>query len=103
MAQTLREIDVFGRWGGEEFMCILPYTGSDDAIRCAERLRQSLRGVNCSESRLGLQVTASFGIATAQDGDGVQDIVKRCDQALYRAKSDGRDRVVAYSWSSDAT
>ncbi len=103
MAQALREIDVFGRWGGEEFMCILPYTDSDDAIRCAERLRQSLNNVNFSESNLDLRVTASFGVATSQNGDCVQDIVKRCDQALYLAKSEGRDRVVAHHWSSDAT
>jgi diguanylate cyclase (GGDEF)-like protein len=103
MAQALREMDVFGRWGGEEFMCILPHTDSDDAIRCAERLRQSLSSVNFSESSLDLRVTASFGVATSQNGDSVQDIVKRCDQALYRAKSEGRDRVVAHHWSSDAT
>ncbi len=103
MANALREIDVFGRWGGEEFMCILPYTSSDDAILCAERLRQSLNSVNFSESSLGLRVTASFGVATSRDGDSVQDIVKRCDQALYRAKSQGRDRVEAHHWSSNAT
>ncbi|MFM7008756.1 MAG: GGDEF domain-containing protein [Betaproteobacteria bacterium] len=103
MAQALREMDVFGRWGGEEFMCILPYTDSEDAIRCAERLRQALSNVHLSEGHLDLQVTASFGVATSHNGDGVQDIVKRCDQALYRAKSEGRDRVVAHQWSSDAT
>ena len=94
MAQALRKVDVFGRWGGEEFLCILPNTHSDDAIRCAERLRQCLKDANFDEHSPGLRVTASFGVATSQDGDGVDGIVKRCDLALYRAKSEGRDRVV---------
>jgi len=103
MTQALREVDVFGRWGGEEFLCILPYTDRDDANRCAERLRQCLKGANFGEGSAGLRVTASFGVATSQDGDGVDDIVKRCDLALYRAKSEGRDRVVAHPWGADAT
>jgi diguanylate cyclase (GGDEF)-like protein len=103
MSQALREVDVFGRWGGEEFLCILPCTTRDDAFRCAERLRQSLKGANFDEASPGLRVTASFGVATSLDGESVDEIVKCCDLALYRAKSQGRDRVVAYPWSSDAT
>jgi diguanylate cyclase (GGDEF)-like protein len=103
MAKALREIDVFGRWGGEEFLCILPHTDSDNAVLCAERLRQSLKETNFDESSLGLRVTASFGVASVHNGDCVEDIVKRCDQALYRAKSEGRDRVEAHLRGSDAT
>lgn len=103
MTQALREVDIFGRWGGEEFLCILPHTGRDDAIRCAERLRQCLKDLHFAEYSPGLRVTASFGVTNAQGGDGVDDIVKRCDLALYRAKSEGRDRVVAHPWGSDVT
>ena len=99
---ALREVDVFGRWGGEEFLCILPQTGAEAAMGCAERLRQCLKAANFDATSQGLRVSASFGVATAQDGDGVDDIVKRCDLALYRAKSEGRDRVVACPWGSDA-
>lgn len=102
MTQALREMDVFGRWGGEEFLCILPHTGSADAVLCAERQRQSLSSTDFDEGNPGLRVTASFGVATSQNGDGVDDIVKRCDLALYRAKSEGRDRVVAHLRGSDA-
>ena len=99
---ALREVDVFGRWGGEEFLCILPQTGAEAAMGCAERLRQCLKAANFDATSQGLRVSASFGVATAQDGDGVDDIVKRCDLALYRAKSEGRDRVVACPWGPDA-
>lgn len=95
MSQALREIDVFGRWGGEEFLCILPNTSSDDARLCAERLRGKLNDARFAEATHDLRVTASFGISTSHNNDCADDIVKRCDLALYRAKSDGRDRVVA--------
>jgi diguanylate cyclase (GGDEF)-like protein len=103
LLQALREVDVFGRWGGEEFLCILPQTDAEAAKGCAERLRQCLKATNFDASSPGLRVSASFGVATAQDGDGVDDIVKRCDLALYRAKSEGRDRVMACPWGADAT
>ena len=70
----------------------LPYS---IANREAERLRQCLKAANFDATSQGLRVSASFGAATAQDGDGVDDIVKRCDLALYRAKAQGRDRVVS--------
>lgn len=93
LSRSLREIDIFGRWGGEEFLCILPH-GSHDARITAERLRDALRQASLVEAIPGLRVTASFGVATYQPGDHQDDVVKRADLALYRAKSEGRDRVV---------
>lgn len=81
----------------------MPHTDSADAVLCAERQRQSLSSTDFDEGNSGLRVTASFGVATSQSGDGVDDIVKRCDLALYRAKSEGRDRVVAHLRGKDAT
>lgn len=100
MTDALREIDIFGRWGGEEFLCILPQTDHQEAMACAERLRLQLTQARLGEASTALQVTASFGVATAQPGDGADDVVKRCDLALYRAKSEGRDRVVAHAEAS---
>ena len=77
--------------------------GAEAAMGCAERLRQCLKAANFDATSQGLRVSASFGVATAQDGDAVDDIVKRCDLALYRAKSEGRDRVMACPWGADAT
>lgn len=93
MSQVLREIDIFGRWGGEEFLCILPNTNCNDATICAERLRNALKEIRFQESLSDLRVTASFGVTSVQHGDSVNNLIKRCDLALYQAKSGGRDRV----------
>lgn len=95
MTEALREIDIFGRWGGEEFLCILPNTNDQDAARCAERLRASLEEIRFDAYQNGLRVTASFGVATSINDDDVDDLIKRCDLALYQAKSAGRNCVVA--------
>lgn len=95
MSGSLREIDVFGRWGGEEFLCILAHTPADEALRCAERLRTHLRAACLDETNPDLQVTASLGLATVCVGERGDAVVKRCDLALYRAKAQGRDRVVS--------
>lgn len=93
---SLRAQDVAGRMGGEEFLVVLPYSVAADAAHIAERLRQSIRDVDCLQ-RCGLQTTLSVSIGGAQfdplqhrDGDG---LIHEADQALYRAKSDGRNRV----------
>lgn len=94
MSQTLREIDIYGRWGGEEFLCILPNTDTDEAMVCAERLRNNMKQARFSESISDLQVTASLGVTSAHHGDGVKDMLKRADLALYQAKAEGRDRAL---------
>ncbi len=78
----VRQGDLVGRWGGEEFALLLPRTGEEEAMRVAERLRAGL-------SRLG--VTGSFGLSVYQ-GD-LQDLFQRADKALYRAKEQGKNRV----------
>jgi diguanylate cyclase (GGDEF)-like protein len=94
MSSALREIDIFGRWGGEEFLCILPNTHQLDAQQCAERLRISLEKAQFTEIIANLQVTVSLGVSTFKTNDNAADIVKRCDLALYRAKAEGRNRVM---------
>jgi len=94
MSEALRDIDIFGRWGGEEFLCILPSTHGADAQQCAERLRERLEKTSFAETAPHLSVTGSFGLATSNANDSAQDIVKRCDIALYKAKKGGRNRVV---------
>lgn len=103
MSQALREVDILGRWGRDEFLCVLPQTSRAEAIRCAERLRQCLKQADFALGDTVLRVTASFGVATSEKGDGVGNLIKHCDLALYRAKSEGRDRVAAHPWGSDAT
>lgn len=86
-----RKVDVFGRWGGEEFLLLLPGTEIDAAAGLAERLRgkiASLKYSLCPE-----QVTASIGVATFRDTENDNDFIKRVDEALFRAKDEGRNRV----------
>ena len=93
VVNDLREIDVFGRWGGEEFLCILPNTPFDEAISCAERLRQHIENAILVSTHHDLVVTASFGVASCQPKEGVDELLGRVDAALYNAKAAGRNQV----------
>ena len=94
--KTLREIDIVGRVGGEEFAIILPQTDREKAFEAAERLRRVVANAIISlENGLPLTCTASIGVATlAQDGN-IDRLLHRADQALYAAKRAGRNQVCA--------
>ena len=90
--------DVFGRLGGEEFAVLLPDCPPDQALARAERLRAAIGALSPIEDG-ELEVTASLGVAvTASLGYDVSELLVRADHALYRAKSEGRNRVVA-AWA----
>jgi diguanylate cyclase (GGDEF)-like protein len=99
MADSVRDIDLVARYGGEEFGIILPETGKDYALECAERIREAVEKFkfNGEEKQpLGL-LTASIGIATFPDDAKREDtLLDRADVALYQAKKEGRNRVVGY-------
>ena len=86
-----RETDTPSRWGGEEFLVLLPRQNSVQAGAAAERLRQAVSETQFSGAG---KVTASFGVAEYSPGETIEDLIKRVDDALYRAKEEGRDRVV---------
>jgi diguanylate cyclase (GGDEF)-like protein len=96
--ESLREFDVIGRLGGEEFAVLLPMTDADRAWEIAERLRQSLaRSVVLLEQGLPLNFTVSIGVAQLADGDiNVDTLLHQADQALYQAKHGGRNQVCIY-------
>ena len=98
LSTRLRDIDIFGRWGGEEFLCILPHTSFADAVACAERLRERLANMLLVEadgsSASGLCVTASFGVAICHAGEDIDALIARVDHALYGAKKAGRNRTI---------
>jgi|GEM_PF-2758609 len=95
--QSLRGSDIACRWGGDEFCVLLPQTEVEAARATAERIRKGIEAL--SPTLVGVQPTASVGVATyPTDFDGnIEDLVKRADQALYRAKREGKDRVEVYS------
>ena len=86
----LRATDIWARWGGEEFVALLPDTNGEDAVRLAEKLRQLIAG----EPFPGIgQVTASFGVAEFRPDETADHWFTRVDKALYAAKKAGRNRV----------
>jgi len=80
------------RYGGEEFIVMLPETTSEEATEIAEQVRKNFEEE--TEKKLGFTVTASFGVATFKPSDTKSSILKRVDDALYSAKSGGKNRVV---------
>jgi len=90
--QCLRAGDVLARWGGEEFVLLLPCTEAADACHTLERLRQALALPGAWGDRLELKVTFSAGVAQWDAGQTVEHILERADRKAYRAKSEGRDR-----------
>jgi diguanylate cyclase (GGDEF)-like protein len=82
----------FGRFGGEEFICLLPSTGEDGARRCAERLRQATAEAEFDD---GIGVTVSAGAAEYIAGESIAETLRRADEALYVAKQSGRNRVAS--------
>ena len=92
LRETLRESDVAGRWGGEEFLLLLPGADEEGAARLAERVRAALAARSIPGAP-GLRVTASFGVAEYTRGSDTEQLVAAADQALYRAKRSGKNRV----------
>jgi diguanylate cyclase (GGDEF)-like protein len=92
---SVREEDVPVRFGGEEFLVLLRNPSAGVAIEIGERIRQSVRDMDLTEAGVTDRVTVSVGVALGQaEGETVDSIVERADQALYAAKRTGRDRVV---------
>lgn len=92
----LRGTDMFGRWGGEEFIVILPESDIHEASTVAERLRDNLSKIDVSTDTGALtRFTVSIGMTVVENKDDLlEDIVKKADEALYMAKNQGRNRVV---------
>ncbi|WP_019627093.1 PAS domain S-box protein [Thioalkalivibrio sp. ALJT] len=90
VASRLRDSDVLGRWGGEEFMVLLPAADLDSGATVAETLRERVAGTPCAA--VGT-VTISLGVAEYLPGEPRKQLLRRVDQALYRAKNAGRNRV----------
>ena len=94
LAGVTREVDLCGRFGGEEFIVVLPDTNADGGCVVGERLRRRLGETPMAVSKKeSLTVTVSAGLASLQPGDTVESILNRVDRALYQAKQNGRDRL----------
>jgi diguanylate cyclase (GGDEF)-like protein len=92
--EALRDSDVLGRWGGEEFLLVMPGATLEIAQASLERIRTLLFGIHLPTSGAGLRVTLSAGLATSfRHGRSLDEMIARADSALYAAKNQGRDLV----------
>ena len=97
----LREYDIAGRYGGEEFSILLPFTEIHEAKMVAERLRRAIENKTIDISKLNpdietknINITISLGIYELKESDNVEDLIIKADKALYKAKNTGRNKVV---------
>ncbi|WP_353661269.1 diguanylate cyclase [Hydrogenimonas sp. SS33] len=90
-----REVDFVGRWGGEEFLVVLPKTGLEGAVRFAEKLRQVVAKSKFMYKGVRIPVTVSGGVADRKSNPSLEAMLKRADENLYRAKEGGRNRIAS--------
>ncbi|MCJ7666579.1 MAG: diguanylate cyclase [Actinobacteria bacterium] len=88
--ETIRKVDIAGRYGGDEFLIVLPDTDSGGAYKTAERIRESIESINWDKD--GLKVTASGGVREFKNED-FEKLVNKADKLLYIAKNSGRNRI----------
>ncbi len=104
VTNCLRDYDIFGRYGGEEFLIIIPDADFKGAMVVAERARHELVKAPFALGDLKLPITASFGVTSCNDpSEGLDGALQRADEALYLAKEMGRDRVVGKEEDPQAT
>jgi len=93
----LRNLDILGRFGGEEFVVLLPETDNKAAVITAERIRVNIEQINIPVDGKSVSITVSIGVASYQKGDAnIDALIQRADAALYQAKNQGRNRVVTH-------
>ena len=93
---TIRDHDLIGRYGGEEFLLLLPDTDYEGATPLAERIRQSVERLEFFYGEIKIPLTISLGVTTVYDDD-YEEALKRSDKALYQAKAEGRNAVAVIS------
>jgi diguanylate cyclase (GGDEF)-like protein len=97
MKNSLREIDIIGRYGGEEFCIVLPDTSKEGAFIVAERLRKAMEASSITAYDEHINVRISIGLAVfPDDADEISQLIDKADKMLYRAKESGRNRVIIY-------
>lgn len=96
MREGIRGTDYVGRWGGEEFLFILPDTNPDGCIVVIERIRQSLEMIRIPHPDGDISLTASFGLSFKHSEFDPKSMIENADKAMYQAKQSGKNRYVLY-------
>jgi diguanylate cyclase (GGDEF)-like protein len=90
----VREQDSVARWGGEEYIALLPETDAEGAQVMAERLRRAIEGHSFQHNKSSVHTTMTFGLCEIKPGMNPLDAIKKADHALMRGKEEGRNRIV---------
>jgi diguanylate cyclase (GGDEF)-like protein len=93
LADSAREGDIVSRWGGEEFLLLLPETRLEAALAMAERLQKRIAAIQLQSREGGIRLTASFGVAQKDLHENLDSLIADADRHLYRAKTGGRNRI----------
>lgn len=91
--QTLRKQDSAARWGGEEFLMLLPDTEADGAFVLAETLRKKIMKMLFEKDENHVNITMTFGVSTFTDKESIEEVINKADQALYEGKASGRNQT----------
>lgn len=94
LVEQTEKTDIVARWGGEEFVVLLPNSDEDTAYGTAEQIRRSIESYYFAPLS---GVTVSLGVATYNQGESLEAFIRRGDQAMYRAKTEGKNRTVCFS------
>ena len=94
---AVRDVDIVGRYGGEEFVIILRNSSLTSSSEIAERIRRHIEESPIHLQNTAINITVSLGLCIARAGDNVDSLLDRTDHALYQAKNNGRNRVVVYN------
>ncbi len=90
---SIRQADVAGRFGGEEFCVVMPHTGLENACVAADKLRRAVESRTINIRDLNINITISAGVTSLDFNEKIESFIKRADDALYKAKESGRNRV----------
>ena len=102
LVTNMRAVDVVSRYGGEEFLIAMPATAGPEALVAADRIRSFIAGAPIYVDGQALQITTSAGVAQVQNGEQLRDVFKRADDALYKAKQAGRNKVIPATYHKAA-
>jgi diguanylate cyclase (GGDEF)-like protein len=103
LLDEMRQVDLVGRFGGEEFMMLLDETRAETALVVAERIRHAIAATPIPWEGVLIRVTASFGIVEVLNGsESIEELVERVDKAMYQAKQRGRNRTVLAHQAEEA-